>query len=164
MLAVAVYRDEYPSNIFLGENTYVPPSVPSHIPISLEPVIGSPSDGELESVHDAVRTLEGLAHSPFYDTTFGMRLSQHLFNLQFARYIQDSNQGHFTQRSENTESFRTNENQPPISGSPSAPNISLPFQDNKNEPPVVTRNPPPETVAHQESQGTGSTEPSKRTK
>ncbi|CAE6456169.1 hypothetical protein ACGC1H_000204 [Rhizoctonia solani] len=48
---------------FSEENTYKPPPVPSHMPISLEPVVGAPSYVELESAHDAVRILEGLAHS-----------------------------------------------------------------------------------------------------
>ncbi|CAE6475624.1 unnamed protein product, partial [Rhizoctonia solani] len=125
-IQMAVYRNEYPSNVFPVENIYAPPSVPSHIPISLEPVIGSPSDDQLESVHGAVRTLEGLAHSPFYDTTFGIKLSQHLFNIQFARYIQDSNQGHFTQK---------------------PANLTASSQQNEDEPPIATSNPPSDNVA-----------------
>ncbi|CAE7184360.1 unnamed protein product [Rhizoctonia solani] len=96
-MSAAVYRNEYPSNIFPVENTYTPPSIPSHIPIALESIVGAPSDGELESAHDAFRTLENLANSPFFDSALSAKLSQHLFNLQFARYIQDSNQGHFNQ-------------------------------------------------------------------
>ncbi|CUA74786.1 hypothetical protein RSOLAG22IIIB_11477 [Rhizoctonia solani] len=94
-IQMAVYRNEYPLNLFPGENTYMPPSVPSHIPISLEPVVGAPSDGQLEAAHNAARTLENLANSPFFDSTLSVKLSQHVFNIQFARYIQDSNQGCF---------------------------------------------------------------------
>ncbi|GAB1524488.1 hypothetical protein RhiTH_007642 [Rhizoctonia solani] len=94
---MAVYRNEYPSSIFPGENTYTPPPIPSHIPISLEPVIGAPSDEELESAYGVVRAMENLANSPFFDPVLGVKLSQHLFNIQFARYVQDTNQGQFTQ-------------------------------------------------------------------
>ncbi|KAG8713131.1 hypothetical protein FRC11_013205, partial [Ceratobasidium sp. 423] len=59
---------------------------------------GAPSDEELDSAHNAVRTLEGLAHGPFFDSILSVKLSQHLFNIQFARYIRDSDQGHFAQR------------------------------------------------------------------
>ncbi|KAG8713130.1 hypothetical protein FRC11_013204 [Ceratobasidium sp. 423] len=112
---MAVYRNEYPLNVFSGENTYTPPSVPSHIPISLEPVVGAPSDGELESAHGAVRTLENLANSPFFDSVFSAKLSQHVFNIQFARYIQDSNQGSFTQGLTNPPPPpQTNDNEPPV--------------------------------------------------
>ncbi|QRW24015.1 laminin domain protein [Rhizoctonia solani] len=58
---MAVHRNKYPSSIFPGENTYDPPSIPSHLPIRLEPVIGAPSDEEIELAHNAVRTLENLA-------------------------------------------------------------------------------------------------------
>ncbi|KAG8731495.1 hypothetical protein FRC11_003985 [Ceratobasidium sp. 423] len=110
---MAVYRNEYPLNVFSGENTYTPPSVPSHIPISLEPVVGAPSDDELESAHGAVRTLENLANSPYFDSAFSAKLSQHVFNIQFARYIQDSNQGSFTQGLTNPPP-QTNDNEPPV--------------------------------------------------
>ncbi|CAE6431817.1 unnamed protein product [Rhizoctonia solani] len=82
-IQMAVYRNAYPLNTLPGENTYTPPSVPSHIPISLEPVVGVSSDEELESAHGAARTLENLANSPFFDSAFSAKLSQHLFNIQF---------------------------------------------------------------------------------
>ncbi|CAE6449359.1 hypothetical protein ACGC1H_000198 [Rhizoctonia solani] len=93
---MAVYRSEYPSSITPMKNTYTPPAFPSHIPISLKQVVGAPSDEELESVHSAVRAMENMANSPFFDAGMSARLSQHLFNIQFACYIQDSDQGSFT--------------------------------------------------------------------
>ncbi|KAF8684164.1 hypothetical protein RHS04_01582 [Rhizoctonia solani] len=61
---------------------YDPPSIPSHLPIRLEPVIGAPSDEEIELAHNAVRTLENLANSPFFDSALSAKMSQHLFNIQ----------------------------------------------------------------------------------
>ncbi|CAE6441380.1 unnamed protein product [Rhizoctonia solani] len=84
-IQMAVYRNEYPSSVFPVENTYTPPSIPSQIPISLEPVVGAPSDEELETAHSAVRTLENLVNSPFFDSTLSTKLSQHLFNIQFGK-------------------------------------------------------------------------------
>ncbi|KAG8731496.1 hypothetical protein FRC11_003986 [Ceratobasidium sp. 423] len=95
---MAVYRNEYPPSAFLMDNTYTPPTIPSHIPISLGPVVGAPSDEELESAHSAVRIMENLANTPFiFDATLSTKLSQHLFNIQLARYLQDSTQGQFSQ-------------------------------------------------------------------
>ncbi|KAJ1300413.1 hypothetical protein OPQ81_005233 [Rhizoctonia solani] len=129
---MAVYRNEFPSTISPGENTYTPPSIPSHIPISLEPVFGASSDKELESAGGAVRTLEGLAHSPFFDATLSIKLSQHLFNIQFARYMKDLNQGHFIQRTTSSPSpHQANENEPPIfvSSPPNDPSAQQEFQE-----------------------------------
>ncbi|CAE6463590.1 unnamed protein product [Rhizoctonia solani] len=109
---MAVYRNEYPSSIFPEENTYVPPPIPSHISTSLEPVVGAPSDAELESAYGVVRAMENLANSPFFDPVLTVKLSQHFFNIQFARYMQDANQGQFTQRQPNGPPLPLNENEP----------------------------------------------------
>ncbi|KAG8749408.1 hypothetical protein FRC11_011359, partial [Ceratobasidium sp. 423] len=98
------------------ENTYTPPSIPSHIPISLEPVVGAPSDEALESAHSAVRTFENLVNT---------------------RYIQDSNQGHFSQRLANTQS---------------------PPHTNASEPSIVATSIPPNTEDQQGPQKVGSIE------
>ncbi|CAE6450736.1 unnamed protein product [Rhizoctonia solani] len=84
---MAVYRNEYPSSIFPVKHTHTPPAVPEHISIALEPVSGAPWDEELESAHGVVRAMENLANSPSFDSTLSVKLSQHLFNIQFARYI-----------------------------------------------------------------------------
>ncbi|CAE7091089.1 unnamed protein product [Rhizoctonia solani] len=133
---MAVYRNEYPSSIFPVENTYTPPTVPSHIPIPLEPIVGAPTDGELESAHGVVRAMDNLANSPFFDSALSVKLSQHLFNIQFARYIQDSNQGHFTQK---------------------PANFPASSQQNENEPPIVTPNIPSDSVDQAVPQDAGST-------
>ncbi|EUC58430.1 hypothetical protein RSOL_251940 [Rhizoctonia solani AG-3 Rhs1AP] len=111
---MAVYRNEYLLNVFPGENTYTPPPIPSHIPISLEPVVGAPSDEELDAAHSAVRTLENLANSPFFDSGLNIKLSQHVFNIQFARYIHDSNQGQFTRPEPPRPPPQTSANEQPI--------------------------------------------------
>ncbi|CAE6434143.1 unnamed protein product [Rhizoctonia solani] len=133
---MAVYRNDYPTSLFPVENTYTPPSVPSHIPITLEPVVGAPSDEELESAHRVARALENLANSPFFDSTLSVKLSQHLFNIQFARYIQESNQGHFT---------RTHKNPLP--------------QKHENNPPINVSHLSPDTMGQQEPRDEKPTEP-----
>ncbi|CAE6528199.1 unnamed protein product [Rhizoctonia solani] len=111
---MAIYRNEYPSSIFQSENVYTPPSFPSHLPISLEPVTGAPSDEELESAHKAVLTMENLANNPLFEfDALNVEASQYLFNLQFARYIQDSNHGRFAQKPPNTPA-RTEQSDPSI--------------------------------------------------
>ncbi|KAG8686880.1 hypothetical protein FRC11_008189 [Ceratobasidium sp. 423] len=59
------------------ENIYTPPSLPPHISISLQPIVGVPSDEELEPAHKVVRAMENLANT---------------------RYLQDSTQGNFALR------------------------------------------------------------------
>ncbi|CAE6427125.1 unnamed protein product [Rhizoctonia solani] len=109
---MAVYRNEFAPGDNPRANIYTPPSIPSHIPISLKPVVGVPSDDELETVHNAVRTLEGLASSRLFDSKLNVKLSQHLFNLQFARHIEDSNRGDFAQAVTNPVSSQANEGEP----------------------------------------------------
>lgn len=43
-------------------NTYIPPVLPSHINVSLEPILGAPSDDEVKLVHNALRVSENLAN------------------------------------------------------------------------------------------------------
>ncbi|KAF8600145.1 hypothetical protein BDV93DRAFT_546494 [Ceratobasidium sp. AG-I] len=94
---MARYRDKYPVNIFPSTNTFTPPTLPSHINVSLDPVTGVPSDDEVKLVHLALRASENLANAPvIFDPDLSMNLSQHLFNIQFARYIQRSTEGHHT--------------------------------------------------------------------
>ncbi|CAE6450728.1 unnamed protein product [Rhizoctonia solani] len=151
---MAVYRNTYP----LNDNTYTPPSVPSHIPISLEPVVGAPSDEELESAHGAARTLENLANSPFFDSAFSAKLSQHLFNIQFARYIQDSNQGSFSQKPTNSPPPpQTNDNEPSIVTSSYVPDTANPRDADPIElvssAPAIPRVAPP-VLSHDTSEST----------
>ncbi|KAG8753246.1 hypothetical protein FRC11_007583 [Ceratobasidium sp. 423] len=51
-----------------------------------------------------MRTLENLANIPhLFDADLNMKVSQHMFNLQFARYTQDSSEGHFVPKTEREE-------------------------------------------------------------
>ncbi|KAG8726428.1 hypothetical protein FRC11_000161, partial [Ceratobasidium sp. 423] len=76
---MAVYRGAYPLSALPGNNTYTPPPLPAHIPIKLEPVVGSPSNGQLLAVQNAMRIVESRGS---------------------ARYIQDSSLGHFAPKRE----------------------------------------------------------------
>ncbi|KEP48584.1 hypothetical protein V565_120820 [Rhizoctonia solani 123E] len=95
---MAIYRNAYPLSILPRDNTYAPPSLPTHIPITLETVTGSPSNEQLKTAQDAMRIVESRGYGPLFDPDLNMHLSQHLFNLQLARYIQDSTLGQFTSR------------------------------------------------------------------
>ncbi|CAE6512418.1 unnamed protein product [Rhizoctonia solani] len=94
---LAVYRASYSMTLLPEEKSvYIPPTLPAHIPGTLKEVVGAPSDEEIKSVQGVVRSLGNLANSPqLFDTNLNMKLSQHMFNLQFARYMQDSADGHF---------------------------------------------------------------------
>ncbi|CAE6445990.1 unnamed protein product, partial [Rhizoctonia solani] len=95
---MAVYRTAYPLSILPGDNTYTPPPLPTHIPITLEPVVGSPSNDQINAAQDAMRIIESRGCGPLFDPNLNAQLSQHLFNLQFARYIQDSTLGRFASK------------------------------------------------------------------
>ncbi|KAG9105168.1 hypothetical protein FRC07_009546 [Ceratobasidium sp. 392] len=87
---MARYRDKYPCVIFPSNTTYTPPPLPAHIPITLEPVLGSPSDEHIKSVQAALRHSENLANLPsMFDADLSMKLSQHLFDIQFERYLRE---------------------------------------------------------------------------
>ncbi|KAH7338582.1 hypothetical protein B0J17DRAFT_657710 [Rhizoctonia solani] len=94
-IQMAVYRNKYPMNIFPGENTYTPPSLPTYIPTQLEPVTGVPSKEQLKVAQNAMKAVDSLGNGPLFDPDLNAELPQHLFNLQFARYIEDSNLGQF---------------------------------------------------------------------
>lgn len=68
---------------------YTPPALPSHVPVTLQPVVGAPSDEEMQDVQVALRAYEHFATVPsMFDPRVSMELSQHLCNLQIARYMQ----------------------------------------------------------------------------
>ncbi|CAE6472642.1 unnamed protein product, partial [Rhizoctonia solani] len=94
---MAVYRSNY-STILPTDNTYTPPSLPAHISTELDPIVGAPSDKQLKTVQHAVRVAESLVTSPLFDPDLNMQLSQHSFNLHFARYIHDSTHGQYASK------------------------------------------------------------------
>ncbi|KAG8770971.1 hypothetical protein FRC12_003932 [Ceratobasidium sp. 428] len=84
------YRGIYPCVIFPSDqNTvYTPPPLPAHVPVTLGPVSGSPTDEQIKSVQAAIRHSESLANVPsMFDANLSMKLSQHLFDIQFERYL-----------------------------------------------------------------------------
>ncbi|KAG9091568.1 hypothetical protein FS749_016440 [Ceratobasidium sp. UAMH 11750] len=85
---MARYREKHPCIIFPSNMTHTPPPLPAHIPVELEPVTGPPSNEQIKSVQNALRLSENLANVPsMFDANLSMKLSQHLFNIQFERYL-----------------------------------------------------------------------------
>ncbi|CAE6459477.1 unnamed protein product, partial [Rhizoctonia solani] len=85
---LARYRSKYSLITFPSDATYTPPVLPTHIPVNLEPVSGAPSDDEIIKVLDAVQTCQDLRRFPsMFDARLNMELSQHLFDVQMARYM-----------------------------------------------------------------------------
>ncbi|KAG8686302.1 hypothetical protein FRC11_009172 [Ceratobasidium sp. 423] len=96
---------------------YDPPALPNYIHAELKPVNGPPSNEEVASVHTALRISESFANGVFlqvsqphrrltphingiyprrppvpsiFDPDVHVQLSQHLFDIQFARHVQRS--------------------------------------------------------------------------
>ncbi|CAE6395064.1 unnamed protein product [Rhizoctonia solani] len=92
---MARYRSKYslvtfPSvNSFNINATYTPPTLPTHVTVQLEPVVGGPSDEEIMKAQDAMRTYQNLSNVPsMFDPRVHMELSQYLFDIQMARHMQ----------------------------------------------------------------------------
>ncbi|KDN39291.1 hypothetical protein RSAG8_08926, partial [Rhizoctonia solani AG-8 WAC10335] len=150
---MAVYRSQY-SLALSADNTYTPPSLPSHISAELEPIVRAPSNEQLKAVQHAVRVAESLVTSPLFNHDLSMQLSQHLFNLQFARYIQDSTLGRFASKPEESR----NVPQESKSHSSSTPSNTGRFASKPEE----SRNVPQESKSHSSStpSNTGAPAPS----
>ncbi|KAH7335846.1 hypothetical protein B0J17DRAFT_56042 [Rhizoctonia solani] len=85
---MARYRSRYSLITFPSDATYTPPALPSHVSVNLESVSGAPSDDEMKKVQDAMQMYQELRRFPsLFDAHLNMELSQHLFDLQMARYI-----------------------------------------------------------------------------
>ncbi|CAE6458200.1 unnamed protein product [Rhizoctonia solani] len=85
---MAKYRSKYSLIVFPSDATYTPPILPAHISVTLEPVSGVPSDEETIKAQEAVRSYQGFSHVPsMFDPHVNMEISQHLFDLQMARYM-----------------------------------------------------------------------------
>ncbi|CAE6458889.1 unnamed protein product [Rhizoctonia solani] len=90
---MARYRSKYSLGIFREKIVFTPPVLPEHVPIKLESVTESPSDEELTKVHSALRAYEQFSNVPsIFDPRVSMELSQHMFELQMARYMQHVSQ------------------------------------------------------------------------
>ncbi|EUC54845.1 laminin domain protein, putative [Rhizoctonia solani AG-3 Rhs1AP] len=99
---MAVFKVSYSMTLMPGDKSvFIPPELPLHIPGALNQVVGAPSDEEIKSAQSALRNVENLSISPqLFDADLSMRLSQHFFNLQFARYMRESSAGQFVSESE----------------------------------------------------------------
>ncbi|CAE6512407.1 unnamed protein product [Rhizoctonia solani] len=99
---MAVFKASYSTCLMPGDNSvFTPPDLPSHIPGTLKPVVGAPSNEEMKSIQAVLHSVENLANSPqLFDADLSMNLSQHMFNLQFARYMYDSSEGRFVLETE----------------------------------------------------------------
>ncbi|KAG8732283.1 hypothetical protein FRC11_014671 [Ceratobasidium sp. 423] len=76
------------SRLFMGLADHLFGAQMAHIPIVLEPVSGAPSDEEITKAQDAIRAYQQFSLAPsMFDVHVNMELSQHLFNIQMARYI-----------------------------------------------------------------------------
>lgn len=103
---MAVYRSRYSHCISPGDNVYTPPVLPSPITIALKPIVGVPSDEETQLVHAAMSSWEHLKHVPaMFDADLEMNLSQHLFDVQMARYLQRSIQGQFVRKDRGSQPY-----------------------------------------------------------
>ncbi|CAE7128254.1 unnamed protein product [Rhizoctonia solani] len=90
---MAVHQANHSTNL-LPRSVYTPPALPSHIPCTLNQVIGTPSDDDLKAAQGALKSAENwAAMARTFDGDLNMRLSQHVFDLQFARYMHDLAQG-----------------------------------------------------------------------
>ncbi|KEP50546.1 putative PSDC domain protein [Rhizoctonia solani 123E] len=85
---MARYRSKYSLITFPSDATYTPPTLPAHVSIKLGPISGAPTDDDMIKVQDAVQTYQELKRIPsMFDEHVNMELSQHLFDLQMARYM-----------------------------------------------------------------------------
>ncbi|CAE6423543.1 unnamed protein product [Rhizoctonia solani] len=78
----------------LESTVFTPPTLPAHLSIQLEPVAGAPSEEEVVKVQTAIRSYQQYANSSMFDPRVDMELSQHLFDIQMARYTQRARQGY----------------------------------------------------------------------
>ncbi|CAE6473817.1 unnamed protein product [Rhizoctonia solani] len=86
---MAKYRSIYPCSIFPSNITYTPPLLPAHLSVRLQPVTITPSNEQIIGVQDAIRIYQKCAEIPsMFDPQLHADLSQHLFDIQMAKYIQ----------------------------------------------------------------------------
>ncbi|KAG9085521.1 hypothetical protein FRC06_003566, partial [Ceratobasidium sp. 370] len=125
-IQMARYRDKYPCIIFPTDTTHTPPQLPAHIPVELEPVTGPPSDDQIKSVQNALRLSENLANVPsMFDADLSMRLSQHLFDIQFERYLRQVADGNSSALMMSSQARNANMNESDGAEPPGMQNDSL---------------------------------------
>ncbi|CUA69489.1 hypothetical protein RSOLAG22IIIB_08496 [Rhizoctonia solani] len=85
---MAVYRSKYTSLLFPSDVTYTPPTLPAHVPVKLELISGAPSDEQVTKVQEAIRSYQKYSEIPsMFEPRVSAELSQHLFDIQMARYM-----------------------------------------------------------------------------
>ncbi|CAE6484325.1 unnamed protein product [Rhizoctonia solani] len=85
---MAVYRSKYTSLLFPSDATYTPPTLPTHVSVNLEPISGAPSDEQVTKVQEAIRSFQKYSEIPsMFEPRVSAELSQHLFDIQMARYM-----------------------------------------------------------------------------
>ncbi|CAE6435798.1 unnamed protein product [Rhizoctonia solani] len=90
---MARYRGKQLGVIFPEYMIYTPPTLPAHVSVRLEPVTGAPSEEEVIKVQEATRSYQQFSNAPsLFDPRVNMELSQHLFDIQMARYMQRAKQ------------------------------------------------------------------------
>ncbi|KDN36155.1 hypothetical protein RSAG8_11036, partial [Rhizoctonia solani AG-8 WAC10335] len=95
---MAKYRTRCLSFVFPETTTYTPPALPVHVTVQLEPVTGTPSEEEVVKVQSAIRSYHQFANAPtLFDPRVDMELSQHLFDMQMARYTVRARECHASQ-------------------------------------------------------------------
>ncbi|CAE6459445.1 unnamed protein product [Rhizoctonia solani] len=86
------YRTKYLQAVFPENTTYTPPALPAHVS-NLESITGMPSAEAIIKVQNAIRGYQQFSNVPsMFDPRVNMDLSQHLFDLQMARYTQMANE------------------------------------------------------------------------
>ncbi|KDN38376.1 hypothetical protein RSAG8_09580, partial [Rhizoctonia solani AG-8 WAC10335] len=90
---MAKYWSKHPCSAFPVNTIYTPPALPAHVSVNLEPISGAPSNEEIIKVQDAIRSYQQFSNvSSLFDPKVNMDLSQHLFDIQMASYIQRAGQ------------------------------------------------------------------------
>ncbi|CUA67633.1 hypothetical protein RSOLAG22IIIB_07491 [Rhizoctonia solani] len=85
---MAVYRSKYTSLLFPSDVTYTPPTLPAHVLVNLELISGAPSDEQVTKVQEAIRSYQKYSEIPsMFEPRVSAELSQHLFDIQMARYM-----------------------------------------------------------------------------
>ncbi|QRV97148.1 hypothetical protein RhiJN_25167 [Ceratobasidium sp. AG-Ba] len=138
-----IYREKYPCIIFPSSTTYTPPQLPAHIPVSLEPVTNSPSNSQIKSVQTALRLSENLANVPsIFDPDLSMQLSQHLFDIQFGRYIWKTANREYDRQSAESSAYTNSTREPQKVKSPN----EVVLGDLQNQGPHDIPSPPPPSI------------------
>ncbi|KAG8686783.1 hypothetical protein FRC11_008377, partial [Ceratobasidium sp. 423] len=100
---MAKYRSRYFRAIFPEDTTYIPPTLPGHVSVNLGPVTGIPTEETIIKVQSAIRSYQRFSDVPsMFDPHVNLELSQHLFDLQMARYTQRANESQHLSLSQDT--------------------------------------------------------------